>query len=335
MKYARILAYVMNRPWAMHPGKMQALAEALRIKAEGGDLDFDLDPDNGGVPYEATDLAADRLAALTEDDSGREARIAPARAAKIARATGRVAVLPVRGVLSHRMDSLKESSGNTTYERLGESMHRLMGDDNVKAIVLDVNSPGGVTDGLPELAAEMRAMRGGDKPIVACVNTMAASGAYWLAAQADELVVTPSGEVGSIGVYTMHEDISALLDMEGVKETLIFAGEYKVEGNPFEPLSDEAREAIQADVDAFHEMFLADVAAGRGVTTAVVAEQFGKGRTVLARDAAGRGMADRVATLEETLNRFGATLRGQSPQRMANNARRAHRPTLQMEAGRA
>jgi len=292
MKYAHLLMYAASRPWAMHPAKLQAMLAALKIKSQGGDLEFDAEPDNGGVPYMATN-----------------ARVTPGKAASIARASGSVAVLPVRGVLTHRMGSLEESSGNTTYERLSSSLRQLMGNDAVKAIVLDINSPGGVTDGIVELAAELRGLRGG-KPIVGSVNATAASAAYWIAAQLDDVAVTPSGSVGSIGVWTLHEDVSAYLEQLGVKDTLISAGKYKVEGNPYEPLSDEAKAAIQADVDAFHGMFIDDVAAGRGVATSVVREQFGQGRMVLAADAVKRGMADRVASLEETLNRYGATLHG-------------------------
>lgn len=292
MKYLHLLAYAARRPWALHPDKLTAMAAALRVKVQGGDLEIPVEPNNGGVPYMA-----------------HQAKVSPAKAASIARAPGAVAVLPVRGVLTHRMGSLEESSGNTTYERLITSLRQLAANDGVKAIVLDVDSPGGITDGIVEAAAEIRALRGG-KPIVAHVNCTAASAAYWLAVQADEVVISPSGSVGSIGVWTMHEDVSKWLEQLGIKDTLISAGKYKVEGNPYEPLSDEARAAIQAEVDAFHGMFIADVALGRNVSEAIVRSDFGQGRMVLAKDAVRRGMADRVASLEETLNRYGATLHG-------------------------
>ena len=81
----------------------------------------------------------------------------------------------------------------------------------------------------------------GTKPITAIANTLAASAAYWLATAADELVVTPSAEIGSIGVFAAHRDFSVALHNAGLKTTLISAGKYKVEANPFEPLSAEAR----------------------------------------------------------------------------------------------
>jgi ClpP class serine protease len=95
-----------------------------------------------------------------------------------------------------------------------------------------------------------------------------------------------------------------MLEQDGVKVTLISAGKFKTEGNPFEPLSDEAREAFQADIDAFYAMFTNDVAKGRGASADDVRSGFGEGRMVMARDAVKAGMADRVATFDETVARL-------------------------------
>jgi ClpP class serine protease len=120
----------------------------------------------------------------------------------------------------------------------------------------------------------------------------------------DEIVATPSAEVGSIGIFAMHQDISRAADQAGVTTTLVSAGKYKVEGNEFEPLSDEARDQIQSQVDAFYRMFVSDVAKGRNVSTSVVGESYGQGRTMLAKEAHAAGMVDRIATLEETVKRL-------------------------------
>jgi ClpP class serine protease len=117
------------------------------------------------------------------------------------------------------------------------------------------------------------------------------------------VVVTPSGEVGSIGVYAAHEDISGMLEQDGVKVTLVSAGKYKTEGNPFEPLSDEAREYIQGRVDEYAAMFHRAVAAGRGVAVERVRSEFGEGRVFGAQEGVSRGLADRVGTLDETIRK--------------------------------
>src|SRR5207237_10294998 len=114
----------------------------------------------------------------------------------------------------------------------------------------------------PDPAPEPRAARGA-KPITAAVNTMAASAAYWLASQADEVVITPSGLAGSIGVYLVHEDWSAANAQMGIDVTYISAGRFKTEANPDEPLSEDAKAALQAEVDDLYSLFVTDVATGR------------------------------------------------------------------------
>jgi hypothetical protein len=143
------------------------------------------------------------------------------------------------------------------------------------------------------------------KPIIAVANTLAASAAYWVAAQADELVVTPSGDVGSIGVYMVHEDWSSANAAFGVTPTYVAAGRYKVEGNPDEPLSDEARAAMQQSVDDLYDLFVADVAAGRGDSPAAVRAGYGEGRVLPAARAVAAKLADSIGSAEDTIARFG------------------------------
>lgn len=216
---------------------------------------------------------------------------------------GSVAIIPVQGVITPRPSLLGLLFGvDGSLTGIRRALAEAVADDSVGAIVLDVDSPGGLVDGVPETAAEIRQARG-RKSIVAAANTQAGSAAYWLASQATEVTVTPSGEIGSIGVFAAHQDLSGRLEQLGVDITLISAGRYKVEGNPYEPLTDEAREAIQAEVDEFYGMFTGDVAKGRGVKSADVRSGFGEGRMVMARPAVDEGMADRVATIDEAITR--------------------------------
>lgn len=231
-----------------------------------------------------------------------EERIGAGPARKPGYQAGAVAVIPLYGVIMPRADVFTQISGGTSLEMVKAAIEDAAADPAVGAILLDVDSPGGSVALVPETAAAIRAARA-RKPVVAVANTMAASAAYWLAAQADELIVTPSGSVGSVGVFAAHDDLSALQEKMGVKTTLISAGKYKTEGNPYEPLSDEARQAIQDDVDAFYAMFKADVAKGRGDTVATVEANYGQGRMVMAKDAVAAGMADRVDTFDGALAR--------------------------------
>lgn len=288
----RVIAYVVGRPWAVLPEIAEIMVDVLTRRAVGERLpDAELEA-RIGRPLDTQ--AASAAVRRQEDASGAEG--------------GAVAVVPVYGIIAHRARQVQNlsSPASTSTELLGAQLRELMGDARVGAIVLDVDSPGGTVDGVPELAAEIRRMRGQGKPIVAVANALAGSAAYWIASQADELVVTPSGQVGSIGVFTVHEDLSKRLEAEGRKLTLISAGKYKTEGHPYGPITDEALAAVTAKVDAYYNMFVSGVAQGRGVPVAQVREGFGQGRTLIAKDAVAEDMADRVDTLERVIERLAA-----------------------------
>ena len=213
------------------------------------------------VPEALIDLSAILMRAGDIDIEAAAQRPAPARAR--GGNGGNVAVIPLRGTITPRgsLMSLLLGFGGGGLQQFREQFRQAMADSTVSSVVIDIDSPGGLIDLVPEAAAEIRDARGG-KPIVAVANTLAASAAYWLAAQADEVVVTPSGQVGSIGVFCVHEDYSRAEEFMGIKSTVISAGQFKTDGNPYEPLSKSARANLQAQVDDLYAMFTRDVAAG-------------------------------------------------------------------------
>lgn len=224
--------------------------------------------------------------------------------------TGPVHVLRLEGTIVPRSGMMSRFSGGASLERFGEAFDQAAADRNAQAIVIQIDSPGGVIDLVAETAEKIYRARRDDRPIVAVANTMAASAAYWIASSASEIVVTPSGSVGSIGVYGMHDDMSAALEARGIRRTLIRAGARKAEG-AVGPLDEPALKHRQASVDEAYDQFTRAVARNRGVDVARVradpeeAEQhFGGGRAYPARQAVRLGMADRVATLEATLRRL-------------------------------
>jgi signal peptide peptidase SppA len=220
------------------------------------------------------------------------------------RSGGGVAVVSLKGVLMPQMGGLFALLfGGGGLQTFQTQFSDAALDPEVDVIVMDIDSPGGMVDQIPETADQIRAARA-TKPIVAVANTQVASAAYWLASQADEIVVTDSGEVGSVGVYQRHLDLSAAHEQAGIKPTLISAGKYKVEDNPYEPLGDEARAAMQSDVDDYYRMFVRAVARGRGVDVpAYDGAAFGGGRMFHARQARAAGLADAVGTLGDTVRR--------------------------------
>lgn len=305
----RLLRAVASQAWAMSPEYVDAMLGVLSSRLEGK---------------------------LSAEDV--EARIHPNREKSIANSDGSIAVIPVRGVISNRASMIEDVSvgAGTSAERITSNVREAMGDSQIKAIVLDVDSPGGAAAGTPEAADAIREMRGGRKPIVAQVQGQAASAAYWIASAADEIVATQSSQVGSIGVLSVHESVAKMLEDEGIEETIISAGRYKADGNPYEPLSDTAREHMQDMVDKYYAMFVDAVAAGRGVDKGRVESRYGQGRSMLAGDADEVGMIDRVGTMQETIERLGGRLEGGRQRQRAGNARSVAlaRRRLNLEAAR-
>lgn len=281
-RYPHVVRAVRETPWAILEETYWTILEFVEVRASGGVL----------------------------SDEEIQARIGAGPARRDYQVAGSVAILPVYGVLTPRADLMSEISGGTSVQRLTEDFRAAVADEGVSAIALDIQSPGGSTDLIPELAAEMRAARG-SKPIVAIANTRAASGAYWLGAQADEFIVSPSGDVGSVGVFAVHNDVSQLQEKAGVKTTLISAGPFKTEGTQFAPLTDEAKQAMQERVDEMYGMFVADLAKGRGVSVDTVRSDFGQGRMLSAKKALDAGMVDRIDTLDATVRRLSRSRRAQ------------------------
>ena len=267
--------YVAETPWALLPGTLEAICEVVALRATG-----------------------ERLPAAEV-----QARIGTGPAQRPTSSVGAVAVIPVYGVIMPRAGVFTDISGGTSIDQLQQDFRAAMADPEVGAVLFDIDSPGGSASLVPEFAAEVYQARG-QKPVVAVANTLAASAAYWIASQADELVVSPSAYVGSIGVYAAHDDISGAQAQRGVRTTLVGAGKHKLEGNPYEPLTDEARATMQARVDEVYDMFVAAVARGRGASPADVREGYAEGRVASARQALQLGMADRVGTFEGALGRL-------------------------------
>jgi hypothetical protein len=145
--------------------------------------------------------------------------------------TGQIAVLPIYGVIMPRATLFSSMSGGTSVEQLMAAFDSAVNDPNITSILLDIDSPGGSSDLIAELGQKIYEARG-SKPIAAVANTDAGSAACWIACQCDEVGVTPSGKIGSIGVYGTHQDISAALEMKGVKPTTIQYGEVQDRAAP-------------------------------------------------------------------------------------------------------
>lgn len=223
-----------------------------------------------------------------------------------------VALVPVLGVLVNRggqVDAL--STTLRSYTGIASDLETAMADSQVTSIVLDIDSPGGEATGCFELAERIFAMRG-SKPIVAAAGGDAYSAAYAIASAASRLLVMPSGGVGSIGVVAMHVDQSGADAKAGLAFTYLYAGAHKVDGNPHQPLSDQARAEFTADIDRLYGDFTQLVARNRGIPEAAVRAT--EARCLAPADAIAASLADQVGTLADAVA-LAAQLAAASPRR--------------------
>lgn len=249
-------------------------------------------------------LIAMRLAGERFTDDELKARLGDApRRPDLPQTSGAVAVLPLFGVMAKRMDMFAAISGGTSTQRYAQDFTAAVNDPSVKSILMVIDSPGGTVSGTAELGETVFRARG-VKPIVAQVDGMAASAALWVASQADEIVATPSAELGSIGVLQIHQEASKKLENEGITTNIMRIPANKVAVNAYEPLSKSGRADIEAKMAAVYDQFVGAVARGRGVSNAKVEKDFGGGLTMFADDALSVGLVDRIAPIDDTIARL-------------------------------
>lgn len=303
----RIAERALNRPLLIHPDKVplilgvlsgripvdEAAIERMRAAAEQR---IDALPAGAQAimrgPADASRFIGDRN---ERDNNGNVVARLP-----YARTSAGIAIIPVIGSLVNRGTSLDRTSlSDQSYEAIKHQLATAAADPKVDSVILDIESPGGEAVGAFEAADAVRALAA-KKPVTAVVNGMAASAAYAIASGATRIVATPTGVAGSIGVVLLHGDFSRMLDKQGITPTLIFAGAHKVDGNPFEPLTEAVHADLQAEVNAFYDLFVATVAQGRrGMSPKSIRDT--EARTFIGAEAVKVGLADDVGTFESVL----------------------------------
>ena len=201
--------------------------------------------------------------------------------------------MPVQGTLVQKLGSLRPYSGMTGYDGIRQAFLTALTDDAVKGIMLDIDSPGGEVAGCFDLVDEIYRARG-TKPIWSVLTESAYSAAYAIASAADRIVVPRTGGVGSVGVIVMHCDWTQKVKDDGLAVTIINYGDRKAESNPYRKLSEQARDAIQQDVDAMGELFVNTVARNRGIAFKTIRST--QAATFLAAEGVELGLADAIAS---------------------------------------
>jgi capsid assembly protease len=283
MNHQLLITEFLATPWALMPECLNAVAAVMARWSRNVPADRDV------------------LAGIDADRAARDAR----RQAATVVSSGEIAVLPLYGVITQRGNMVDDVSGpgSVSTQQFASALRQAITDDTISQILIDIDSPGGSVYGVAELADEIASARA-QKPVVAIANSLAASAAFWIGCSASEFYVSPGGEVGSIGVWQAHFDHSQALAAEGVTPTLISAGKYKVEGNPYAPLDEEAQAFMQSRVDDYYASFTKAVARGRGVPIAQVREGMGQGRVLGADSALAQNMVDGIVTFDDVVRKM-------------------------------
>jgi signal peptide peptidase SppA len=288
---AHIAARAFNTPLLIHPRKAEVIASVLAERI-------------GVAPM------IDLQAANAEREAGRHNMLdrfdGEPRGPKIKTRYGdeyiqtrylyrdSVALITVEGTLVNRGAWIGADSGLTSYEGVTAQLASAAADRDVNTIIIDGDTPGGEASGAFEMG-DFVAKVAKEKTVIAFVNGMAASAGYAMFSGASRIITIPSGWSGSIGVVMLHLDRSKQLERQGIKPTLIFAGDHKVDGNPFEPLPEEVRAEFQRELTGMYDMFVGLVARGRpNMSEAQVRAT--QARTFMGQDAVDVGLADEVAT---------------------------------------
>jgi len=216
-----------------------------------------------------------------------------------------IAVIPIYGTLVRRTQGLEAQSGLTSYAGIAMALDTALADPNVAAIVLDIDSPGGESSGVFDLADRIRAATA-IKPVWAVANDMAFSAAYALGSAASRLIVSRTGGVGSIGVIAMHVDQSVKDQQDGIAYTAVFAGDRKNDLNPHAPISGEAQSFLQGEVNRIYDLFATTVAKHRGMGVNTIKGT--QAALFFGADAVASGLADDVGTLDEAIRQINSML---------------------------
>jgi signal peptide peptidase SppA len=299
--YPHVAARVFGPPLAMSPAALKASLDQIGPRLLGqADTRAEAADDDEDPVQEGPSALHRRLAAVV----GEVVEVGDGMA-EYARTADGIAVIPIVGTLVNRFDWLSSLCGLMSYDTIGMALDAALADPQVRAILLDVDSPGGEAAGMLDLADRIRAAAQ-QKPVWAVANALAASAGYGLAAAASRLVLPRLAMVGSIGVVAVHVDRSQANQKNGLAYTAIYAGAQKIDGWAHAPLAAEAKDRWQADIDKAREKFAVAIARFRGLTLAQVLAT--EAAVYSDADAVAVGLADAVQTFDDALAELAAAV---------------------------
>lgn len=288
--YPLIGARLFNTPLMLRPEKCEIVVAALL--------------DHFGVAklnrIDGTSLGVIELRqqAFDQTDEG-EARVEP-RAYEV---IDGVAIIPVQGSLAQRVHGLRPYSGMVGYNQVAALAGMASADPAVRAILLDVDSPGGEVPGCFDAARKLASFskRNGGKPMIGAANEQACSAGYALLSACDEIYMPETGIVGSVGVWTLMVDLTRALDKDGIEVTMVRAGERKARGGPYERADKETVAKLFAWVEATRVQFADLVASNRQISAAQVMAT--EGDWFHGDEAMSRGLIDGIGSFDAIFER--------------------------------
>lgn len=296
MIHARIASRLLNTPLMVHPGKAAAILTGLGGRVTGGVVEF-----QGPVPVDHLAFAKGRPSMGTVGD--RLGRAYDAKGRKPYDMIGNCAIIPIEGSLVHKGAWVESDSGETSYQGLQTQALRAARDPMVKGICFEIDSYGGELSGAFE-TSDMLFELSKVKPTLAVLSDEAYSAGYLMASACRQIVVPEQGGAGSIGIVTMHTDISAALEASGVKVTILTAGAHKADGNSFEPLPEDVAAKIKAELEAAREMFAGRVGKYRGSRFKFEDAMATEAQVYTGAEAVKRGLADATGHPSDAFQAF-------------------------------
>lgn len=225
--------------------------------------------------------------------------------------TDGVATIAIQGVIARRAHMVNGASQprGTSIEQIDAEFTSALEDDAVRAIVLDIDSPGGAVGGVSEFAQRVRRS---PKPVFALADGMAASAAYWIGSAARRMVATRSAAVGSIGVYAVMDDMHRRFENAGVHSTLVSSGPRKGAGTPGTNVTEEHIASLRETIDAYAQVFFRDVQSARALTDEQLAAVT-TGQVWIGEQAVSLGLVDAIAGRDEFLRSVAASIESSPP----------------------
>jgi protease-4 len=242
----------------------------------------------------------------------------------------KILLLDITGLMveSSRPGLLSLLGATTSPARVKEMLDKARRDDRIKAVVLRLNSPGGTVSAADMIFHELRRFKEERRvPVVACCLGLTASGGYYAAQAADEIIAHPTTITGSIGVVAMKFNLKGLMDKVGVAPDTVKSGTFKDFWSPFKPASEEERRLMQGIIDEFHRRFVTVVAQGRRLSPKEV-QNLADGRVFTGPQALEVKLVDRLGYLEDAVAAAQKRAGLESARVVLYHRPDSHRPTI-------